>query len=96
MSKKAPVLAVFWGDTRELLTKTERVRILQDAILESITPSDVLLRDRISLRLVVITSTAEKKLFCSLCKNDDIRSELGKTCPQFAECTLKSRGGIPS
>ena len=91
MAKKAPELAVFWGDSRELLSKNERQRILQDAILESITPNEVLLRDRSSRRLVVVTSTNEENLFCSLCKSETVRKELGKTCPEFAKCALKGK-----
>jgi hypothetical protein len=86
MAKKKPTLAIFWGDTRELLTKQERADVLAYAVLESITPEEILLRDRKSSRLILITSVDEKRLFCSLCKNEVVRSRYGKTCPSFAKC----------
>ncbi len=86
--KKQPKLAVFWGDTRELLSKRERDALLSVAILESITPNEVLLRDRESQRLIVVTSVEEGRLFCTLCKTDAVRERYGRTCPQFAKCLL--------
>jgi hypothetical protein len=91
MSKLPPTLAVFWSDTRELLTRHERRDILQEAILESITPSEVLLRDSKSNRMVVVTSKDEKGLFCSLCKSDLVRQRYGANCPGFAKCALKGK-----
>lgn len=88
MSKKRPTLAVFWGDTRTLLSKRERDSVLGLASLESITPSEVLLRDRKTDRLIVITSKDEPDLFCALCKTDEIKRKYGGTCTGIARCLL--------
>src|SRR5512144_2787327 len=89
MTDKTPKLAVFWGDNRTLLSHKERRKLLQNAILESITPSEVLLRERTSGRLIVVTSSDEKGLFCALCKSDLVREHYGKECPLFAQCLGK-------
>jgi len=86
--EKKPTLAILWGDTRELLSHDERVNALAGAVLESITPDEILLRDRISNRLIVITSVDEARLFCTLCKNEVVRHRYGRTCPSFAKCLL--------
>lgn len=91
-NKKKPTLAIFWGDTRELLSKRERDDILFSAIPESITPEEILLRDRKSQRLIIITSVEEGRLFCSLCENSEVRRSLGKTCPDFATCLGRGTG----
>jgi hypothetical protein len=86
-----PKLAVFWGDTRTLLTRQERKTILASAKLEDITPEEVLLRDTKSGRTIVVTSTDEKNLFCSLCASDRVHREFGKKCPKFARCAIHGR-----
>jgi hypothetical protein len=86
MSTKKPSLAVFWADTRVLLTYNERNELLRGALLESLTPMEVLLRDSKTGRLIAVTSTDESNLFCALCKNDVVRTRLGRTCPKFATC----------
>lgn len=91
MSREKPTLAVFWGDTRELLSRQERMSLLSEAVLESITPAEVLLRDRSSGRIIVVTSVSEKNLFCSLCKTDVVRRKYGKSCPGFAKCLVHGR-----
>jgi hypothetical protein len=92
MTERKPTLAVFWGDTRELLSDNEKREILQDATLESITPDEVLVRDVKSMRPVVITSTDEPNLFCTLCKTEKIRQLYGKACASFARCAFKKNG----
>lgn len=89
---KKPDLAVFWGDTRRLLTKRERTAVLQDAVLESLNQSEVLLRDRSSNRLIVVTSAVKDQvLYCSLCEDDLIHTRYGQPCPGFAQCLLGKR-----
>lgn len=69
-----------------LLTREERLSLLSEATLESVNSNEVLLRDHHSKRLIVVTSTAEKNLFCSLCVTDAVRQRYGRTCPGFAKC----------
>jgi hypothetical protein len=90
--EKKPTLAIFWGDTRELLSKRERDEVLASAVPESITPEEILLRDHRTQRLIIITSVDEGHLFCSLCSNDEVRRSLGKTCPEFATCLGRGTG----
>jgi hypothetical protein len=92
MTERKPTLAVFWGDTRELLSEFEKKGLLQDATLESISPDEVLVRDVKSMRPIVITSTDEPNLFCTLCKDEKIRRLYGKACTDFAVCGLKKKG----
>jgi hypothetical protein len=89
MSK--PELAVFWGDTRQLLTREERRDLLNLASLESLTPSEVLLREPKSNRLIVVTSVKDQVLYCSLCKNELMRKRYGQSCPGFARCCLDQK-----
>jgi len=89
VSKRRPELAVFWGDTRTLLSYRERKEILPRARLESITPDEVLVRDYPSQRLIVITSRNEPNLFCALCKTDAIRKMYGATCTGIAHCLVE-------
>jgi len=91
MKKEAPTLAVFWADSRELLSKKERREFLPQAVLESITPNEVLLRDKSTGRLVVVTSIDEKNLFCSLCQSELVREEFGRECPRFAKCAARGK-----
>lgn len=83
-----PELAVFWGDTRKLMTKRERTAVLQGAILESLTPNEVLLRDPASKRLIVVTAVKDQELYCALCRDDLVRRNYGETCPGFAKCVV--------
>jgi hypothetical protein len=82
----SPTMAAFWGDTRKLLSHAERTAILPTAKMESLTPTEILLRDTISQRLVVITSIEEGDIFCDLCDQDRTRRTYGKSCPRFAYC----------
>lgn len=87
---KGPGLIVFWGDTRELLSKEEMRRIIKDVFLESIDNDEVLLRDRSSMRLVVVIGVGDgKNLYCNLCKNEISQERYGADCPEFAKCILE-------
>jgi hypothetical protein len=86
---KSAKLAVFWGDTRTLLSEDEKKDALAHATLESISGDEILLRDVATNRLIVITEKNQKNLFCDLCKNELIRERYGKTCPDFAKCALQ-------
>lgn len=81
-----PTLAAYWGDNRKILSHYERVNILADAKLESMTPTEVLLRDLKSNRLIVITSVHEADIFCDVCDKDRVHHTYGRTCPHFARC----------
>ena len=81
---------VFWGDTREVLSREDRRNILQTAVLEHLSSDEVLLRDPASRRLVVVRSAAEDKgLFCDLCRTSMTKHRYGKTCPDFANCVYR-------
>jgi hypothetical protein len=85
-------LAVFWGDTHQLLTPTERRELLHTANLESLSKHEVLLREPKTKRLIVVTSAKkEQVLFCSLCKNELVRKRYGQSCPGFARCCLEQK-----
>jgi hypothetical protein len=85
-------LAVFWGDSRQLLTLVERRDLLNNASLESIANDEILLREPISKRLIVVTSAKKDQvLYCSLCKNELIRKRYGQSCPGFARCCLEQK-----
>jgi hypothetical protein len=88
--KGAAKLAVFWADTRELLTWQERKAVMSKATIESITPSEMLLRTSVG-RLVAVTTTDEEDLYCSFCYHDGIRAKFGGTCPDFARCAKYGR-----
>lgn len=85
---KRAKLAVFWGDTRTLLSMSEKKEALATATLESISNDEILLRDVKSGRLIVITDKNQKNLFCALCKSELVHERYGQTCPDFAECAL--------
>lgn len=86
----AEEFTIFWGDTRELLTPTERKRV-SSAALESLTPEEVLLRDAKSGRLIVVAVRAPKNLYCAFCRNELVRHRYGKKCPKFAKCALEQK-----
>jgi hypothetical protein len=85
---KRDKLAVFWGDTRILLSEQEKKDILASAILESVSNDEILLRDTGSKRLIVVTDRHQKNLFCALCKTEVVKERYGRTCPDFAKCIL--------
>ena len=84
--QEKPTLAAFWGDTRKLLSYAERKDVLPSARLESMTPTEILLRDLKSNRLIVITSVGEADIFCDVCDKDKTHHTYGRTCPHFAQC----------
>ena len=85
-------LSVFWGDTRQLLTEEERRELLHSASLESISKDEILLRERKTKRLIVVTgATKSQVVYCSLCKNELIRKRYGQSCPGFARCCLEQK-----
>lgn len=96
MEPRKPTLAVFWGDTRKLLSYKERLSVLPDIRLESMTPNEILLRDTRTMRPVVVTSVEEDGLSCDLCDQDvkGGRHTFGNVCPRFAEC-LAGNGDDP-
>lgn len=86
MKNEKPTLAAFWGDTRKLLSYGERQSVLATAKLESMTPTEILLRDMQSNRLIVVTSVTEADIFCDVCDKDTTRHTFGRACPHFAQC----------
>jgi hypothetical protein len=87
---KVASLAVFWADTRTLLSARERLAVMSRAVIESITPAELLMRTHTG-RLVAVTAATEKSLWCDLCAEDSIRAKYGGTCPSFAKCCSNGR-----
>lgn len=57
--RKIPTLAIYWADTRELLTHAERVELHRGAIVVSVTPREVLLETLDGRRLVAVCSVTD-------------------------------------
>jgi hypothetical protein len=89
---KPKTFAVYWADTKQLLTKEERRAVLQVAILEALSPDEVLLRDPDNGKLIVVRNTdGVKGLFCSLCRSNLSHERYGRSCPEFATCVYKDK-----
>ncbi len=90
MIDEGPALVVFWGDTKELLDRTERRSVIHTAVLEDITPSEVLLREVYTQRVIVVQRNGDVEgLKCSLCKDEHTRKRYAKECEEQEKCALR-------
>jgi len=52
-------LDIYWADTKAVLSKDERFGMLQHALLESLDQDEILLREPVSGRLIVVRPALE-------------------------------------
>jgi hypothetical protein len=56
---KTPTMVIYWTDTKVPLSYAERMRIVQDAELISMTPSEILLQDTHTGRKVAVRGATD-------------------------------------